>query len=167
MFVCPSVRLWACASATPAVRISIEIWYWGPVWKSVDKVRITLRWDIIWHFTWRLQARLHYWRWYEMFRSRTAVQSEPVLAFSWLHYSFSVTFIGPCFVIYGCSKTNEMHQFLIFFLFCISTLLVSDGLSVQYKESKTVHTASGTCQTDPADCLLAGTRWNWVPFRSS
>jgi len=122
MFVCPSVRLWACASATPAVRISIEIWYWGPVWKSVDKVRITLRWDIIWHFTWRLQARLHYWRWYEMFRSRTAVQSEPVLAFSWLHYSFSVTFIGPCFVIYGCSKTNEMHQFLNFFFYFVLAL---------------------------------------------
>ena len=61
------------------------------------------------------------------------------------------------------SKTNEMHLFLKFILFCSSTLHVSDGLSVHYQESKTVHTASGTCQTDSADCLLAGTRWN-VPF---
>jgi hypothetical protein len=101
-----------------------------------------------------------------MFRSPTAVQSEPVLALACLHYSFSLTFIGPCIVIYGCSKTNEMRQFLIFFVFCSNTLLVSDGLSIQYKESKTVHTASGTCQTDSADCLLAGTKWNRVPFRS-
>jgi len=47
-----------------------------------------------------------------------------------------------------------MHQFLKFLLFCSSTLHVSDGLSVHHQESKTVHTASGVCQTDPADCLL-------------
>ena len=40
------------------------------------------------------------------------------------------------------SKTNEMHQFLKFILFCSSTLHVSDGLSVHHQESKTVHTAS-------------------------
>jgi len=27
-------------------------------------------------------------------------------------------------------------------------------------ESKTVHTAKRICQTDFAECLLAGTRWN-------
>jgi hypothetical protein len=46
------------------------------------------------------------------------------------------------------SKTNEMHQFLKFILFCSSTLHVSDSLSVHHQESKTVHTASGVCQTD-------------------
>jgi len=51
-----------------------------------------------------------------------------------------------------------MHQFLKFILFCSSTLHVSDGLSIHYQESKTVHTASGICQTDSADCLLAGIR---------
>jgi len=69
-------------------------------------------------------------------------------------------------MIYFYSKTNEMHQFLKFILFCSSALCVSDGLSVHHQESKTVHTASGICQTDSADCLLAGTRWNSVPSRS-
>jgi len=72
----------------------------------------------------------------------------------------STTFIWPCIVIYFYSKTNQMHQFLKFILFCSSTLHVSDGLSAHHQESKTVHTASGICQTDTADCLLAGTRWN-------
>jgi len=40
------------------------------------------------------------------------------------------------------SKINEMHQFLKFILFWISTLHVSDGLSVNHQKSKTVHTAS-------------------------
>jgi len=69
-------------------------------------------------------------------------------------------FIGPCIVIYFYSKTNEMHQFLRLILFCSSTLHVSNGLSVHHQESKTVHTASGICQTDSSDCLLSGTRWN-------
>ena len=54
----------------------------------------------------------------------------------------NMTFIGACIVIYCYSKTNEMHQFLKFILFCSSTLHVSDGLSVHHQESKTVHTAS-------------------------
>jgi len=37
-------------------------------------------------------------------------------------------------------------------------------ISVHHQESKTVHTASGICQTDSADCLLAGTRWNSISF---
>jgi len=61
-------------------------------------------------------------------------------------------------VIYFYTKTNEMQQFLKFILFCSSSLHVSDGLSVHHQESKTVHTVPGTCQTDSADCLLAGTR---------
>ena len=56
------------------------------------------------------------------------------------------------------SKTKEMHQFLKFILFCSSTLHILDGLSVHHQESKTVHTASGVCERDSADCLLAGTR---------
>ena len=42
----------------------------------------------------------------------------------------------------------------IYFI-CSNTLHVSDGLSVQHQEFKTVHTATGICQTDTADCLLA------------
>jgi len=40
-------------------------------------------------------------------------------------------------------------------LFWNGTLHVSDGLSVHHQEFKTVHTATGTCQTDTAVCLLA------------
>ena len=71
-----------------------------------------------------------------------------------------MTFLGPCIVIYFYSKTTELHLFLKFILFFSSTLHVSDGLSVHHQESKAVHAASGICQTDSADCLLAGTRWN-------
>jgi len=39
-----------------------------------------------------------------------------------------------------------------------NTLHVSDGLSVHHQELKTVHTATGTCQTDTADCLLVSSR---------
>jgi hypothetical protein len=35
-----------------------------------------------------------------------------------------------------------------------------DDLFVHHQEFKTVHTATGICQTDTADCLLAGMRWN-------
>jgi hypothetical protein len=58
-------------------------------------------------------------------------------------------------VIYFYSKTNKMLQFLKCTLFCSSNLHASDGLSVHHQGSKTVHTASGMCQTDSADCLLA------------
>jgi hypothetical protein len=41
-----------------------------------------------------------------------------------------------------------MQQLLIFILFSDNTLHVSDGLSVHHQEFKTVHTATGICQTD-------------------
>jgi hypothetical protein len=66
-----------------------------------------------------------------------------------------LTFIGPCIIIYFYSKTTYMQQFLKFILFCSSILHVSDGHFAHHQESKTVHTASGICQTDSADCLLA------------
>jgi len=71
-----------------------------------------------------------------------------------------LTFIGPCIVIYFYSKTNEMHQFLKFILFCNSILYVSDGPSVHHQESKIVHTASDIYQTDSADCFLASSQQN-------
>jgi len=60
-----------------------------------------------------------------------------------------------------------MHQFFKFTLFCSRTLHVSDGLSSHHQDSKTVHTASGICQTGSADCLLAGKRWSSFPLPSS
>jgi len=53
-----------------------------------------------------------------------------------------------------------MRQFLKFVLFCSSTLHVSDGLSIHHQEPKTVHTASGICQTDCVGCLLASSQQN-------
>jgi len=48
-----------------------------------------------------------------------------------------------------------MHRFIKFILFWNITLHVSDGLSVHHQEFKTVHTATGICQTDTATCLIA------------
>jgi len=48
-----------------------------------------------------------------------------------------------------------MHQRIICILFWNDILHVSDGLSVHHQELKIVHTATGICQTDTADCLLA------------
>jgi len=76
------------------------------------------------------------------------------------HLKTNLTFIGPCIVIYFYTKTNELHQFLKFILFCSCTLHVSDGLPVHHRESKTVHIESGICQTDSADCLLASIQQN-------
>ena len=42
-----------------------------------------------------------------------------------------------------------------FISFWNDTLNVSDDLSVHHQEFKTVHTATGICQTDTAVCLLA------------
>jgi hypothetical protein len=67
-------------------------------------------------------------------------------------------------VTYFYSKTNEMYHFSKLILFCSSTLHVSEGLSVHHQESKTVNTAAGICQTDSADFLIAGTRWNHFVF---
>jgi len=49
--------------------------------------------------------------------------------------------------LYFYSKTNQMHQCIKFILFWNDTLHVSDGLSVHHQEFKTVHTATGICQT--------------------
>jgi len=46
-----------------------------------------------------------------------------------------------------------MHQSIKFILFWNDTLHVSDGLSLHHQVFKTVHTATGICQTDTALCL--------------
>jgi hypothetical protein len=51
-----------------------------------------------------------------------------------------------------------MHQCIKFILFWNDTLHVSEGLVVHHQELKTVHTATGICQTDTADCLLASSQ---------
>ena len=48
-----------------------------------------------------------------------------------------------------------MYQCIKFILFWNDTLHVLDGLSIHHQEFKTVHTATGICQTDTAVCLVA------------
>ena len=69
------------------------------------------------------------------------------------HTKSSPSFLITLYYIY--SKTNQMHQCIKFIIFCNDTLHVSDGLSVHHQDFKTVHTATGVCQTDTALCLLA------------
>jgi len=57
-----------------------------------------------------------------------------------------------------------MHQFVKFIVFWNNTLHVSDGLSIHHQDFKSVHTATGICQTDTVACLPAGTRWSSVSF---
>jgi len=45
-------------------------------------------------------------------------------------------------------------------------LASGNEMELHHQEFKTVHTATGVCQTDTAVCLLAGTRWNTI-IRSS
>ena len=63
-------------------------------------------------------------------------------------YSGSIRRTQQSNVTYFYSKTNHMHQCLNFILFWNKTLHVSDGLSVHHQEFKTVHTATGICQTE-------------------
>ena len=48
---------------------------------------------------------------------------------------------------------SACNQCLKFILFWNDTLHVSGGLSIHHQEFKTVHTATGICQTDTAVCL--------------
>jgi hypothetical protein len=50
---------------------------------------------------------------------------------------------------------TRCSNFSNLFYFWDNTVHVSDGLSVRHQEFKTVHTATGVCQTDTAVCLLA------------
>jgi len=52
-------------------------------------------------------------------------------------------------------KPTRRTNVLKFILFWNDTLHVSGSLSVHHQEYKTVHTATGICQTDTAVCLLA------------
>ena len=62
---------------------------------------------------------------------------------------------------YLYSKTNQMHQCIKFVFFWNDTLHVSNGLPIHHQQFKTVHTATGICQTDTAVCLL-GSRQQYL-----
>jgi hypothetical protein len=76
-----------------------------------------------------------------------------------IYLTFIFTFRGPCIVIYSYDETNEIHYFSN--LFWNRTLHVSDRFSVHHQESNTVYTTTGVCHTGFADCLPAGSGWNW------
>ena len=52
-------------------------------------------------------------------------------------------------------RTMSLKESITFILFWNDTLYISDNLSVHHQEFKTVHTATGICQTDTAVCFLA------------
>jgi hypothetical protein len=74
---------------------------------------------------------------------------------------FNLEWYSTCFGLYfrqssgvqDCAYSNR-HMSNIS-LISNNTLHVSAGLSVHHQEFKTVHTATGTCQTDTAVCFLA------------
>jgi hypothetical protein len=72
-----------------------------------------------------------------------------------------LTLIGPCILIYFCSKSNQMHQLLKFILFWNNNLHVSEGLSVHHQEIKTVYTATCYCMYSHDFLMMDGkTVWN-------
>jgi len=88
------------------------------------------------------------------------VLSECLCACPVLSFRLSVKFKSEINVTSFYSKTNKMHQCLKFISFWV-TLHVLDGLSVHRQEFKTVHTATGICQTDTANCLVASS-WQYL-----
>ena len=70
-----------------------------------------------------------------------------------------LTFTGPCIVTVFLSITNKMQRYIIFFII-VNAVHVSSGFSAHHQELKSVHAASGICQT----CLLlqlAWMSWDW------
>jgi hypothetical protein len=51
-------------------------------------------------------------------------------------------FIGPCIIIYSYSTANKMHLLSQIIYSCKNAPVVSDGLSVNHQELKTVYTAT-------------------------
>jgi hypothetical protein len=60
-----------------------------------------------------------------------------------------------CISIVKPTRCTNVSNLFYFILFWSNTLHVSEGFSVHHQEFKTVHTATGICQTDTADCMLA------------
>jgi len=60
-----------------------------------------------------------------------------------------------------------MHQCIKFILFWNDILHVSDVLSVHRQEFKTVHRATGMCQTDTALCFLASSQQHLLLYVQS
>jgi len=58
-------------------------------------------------------------------------------------------------ILISIVKPTRCTNVLYLFYFGMTLLRVSGGLSVHHQEFKTVHTATGVCQTDTAVCLLA------------
>jgi hypothetical protein len=76
--------------------------------------------------------------------------------FTPLHYTcrhYFLTFMGPCIVNVFLSTTNKMQRCIILFI-TVNALHVSSCFSAHHKELKSVHAASGICQTCNLHVLL-------------
>jgi hypothetical protein len=60
-----------------------------------------------------------------------------------------LTFMGPCNDNVFLSMTNKMQRYIILFI-TVNAVHVLSGFSAHHQELKSVHAASGICQT----CLL-------------
>ena len=74
----------------------------------------------------------------------------------------NLIFGGPCIVIHSYKK-NQRDALISEIYFRNRTLRVSDRFSVHHQEPSAVCTAVGVCHTGFADCLRAGSGWNWFP----
>ena len=61
-------------------------------------------------------------------------------------------FMGQCIVLMYSSITNKKQRYTIVFI-TTNALHVSSGSSAHHQELKTIHTASGICQTFSASYL--------------
>ena len=67
----------------------------------------------------------------------------------------NLLFIGPCIIITFTKYNQKDANFLNLFS-SQDALHVSGGSSAHHQEHKTVHTASGICQTNAATCCYRG-----------
>ena len=69
----------------------------------------------------------------------------------------NLTFMGPCILNVFLSMTNKMQRCVILFII-VNAVHVSSGFSAHHQELKSVHAASGICQTHLL-LLLAWMSW--------
>ena len=127
----------------------LQIVLWFKLWHLYDTINAFFRYDCIVYTYFNISLYV-----YKSFF--LSLKSVPCcghsiacywIIFGWIYPTVSISTVKPTRYT---SLSNLFHV----------VVHVSESLSIHHQECKTVHTASGLCQTDYADCLLAGTRWN-------
>ena len=103
----------------------------------------------------RLRLFTYYWKW------RGKVTLVFVIGAKLCEWTFHISLLEINSTVIStvkqtrCANVSNVSMYRIYFIWS-NTPHVSHGLSVHHQEFKTVHTATGICQTDTAVCLLAG-----------